>query len=709
MNFRYVVSGMLLATVALAACGDSELSTTAESATGGPVGQPPIGTTCDWTQYMGNTSHTGLRCAPLRGLQVLAVHKQDPDAAAQNAAAGFLQVHEGGVVTFGDFYAFPTHRGADPNDRSGDVWGVEIFRWVDGKPAHVGSVPSSWRAVDAAVASFGYVTNGYVQAMPLAIDAGKLIVPQESGKITRVDLTTGSVLSTVDPFGGTPFSGDARVTTAGGFTVTADGTLYYTAVAWPTGDVFLGEDFRGAWLVRVRSTGSTLVPWTQIAASSVGVPQRNDNCNWPFGTAGTPQPHSPDAVPPVFHCGMQRPEMNASIAIRPTDGHLVIATGGNNNIWERDLLDVDPVSLQPVRAYRMRERLLQGCGVRVPLTGSNDFGDTCDQITAHGTVHAGFAPDFNLPGSFRGDGIMDGYPFCLPNGDCGMSGYDFGFFGDGEFDARGAIELFHTDGSLSATNLDYGWEVTPALDGLGHLRQDHVILSALDSQAAVFSQSFDLLALSQIPIDDTANAVDMLSDQEIVDTDDNAYALDGNGHVYQIDAAGNVVDFVALPDPDTGAPVLSMDGLSSLLSFDGHGHLYVPYAGNVYVIGGTGVRRSPLSRSTVAALRRASPHALQAQAAKAAALVSQPIPTIPTIPNGKSDLVLAALAPESLAISSPQSTATSNEIECDPVFGCSGGGGGDSCSALCYVSADCVCGICLGADINKKRAGLCTR
>lgn len=57
-----------------------------------------------------------------------------------------------------------------------------------------------------------------------------------------------------------------------------------------------------------------------------------------------------------------------------------------------------------------------------------------------------------------------------------------------------------------------------------------------------------------------------------------------------------------------------------------------------------------------------------------------------------------------------QSVANSNEIDCDPIFGCTGGGGGgDSCSAPCYTSADCLCGICFGADVSRKHAGNCTR
>lgn len=56
-----------------------------------------------------------------------------------------------------------------------------------------------------------------------------------------------------------------------------------------------------------------------------------------------------------------------------------------------------------------------------------------------------------------------------------------------------------------------------------------------------------------------------------------------------------------------------------------------------------------------------------------------------------------------------ESVVSSKEIDCDPVAGCTGGGGGDSCSAPCYTSADCLCGICFGADVSRKHAGNCIR
>lgn len=676
------------------ACAVPSDASDEQEANSGPVSTPPgVGeASCDYPQNFGTTAHTGKVCRGLHGLEVLTPIPQDITAKITNAADGFLQIHEPAPLTSGNFLAFGTHAAGnldDPDDRSLDVSGVEIWRWSpsvtapDAHLVHVASVPSSWQSVDAAVRSFGYVTNGYMQQVPVAFAANALLVPQSSGRFARVNPSTGSTISTVDPFIGTPFSGDARLTTAGGLTVAADGTVYYTAVAWPLDPVRLGTDFRGAWLVRISPSGtSTIVPWTQIASAAVGIPQRNDNCVWPFGTGGTPGPTGPDSQPPLFHCGLQRPEMNAAIAIRPTDGHLIAYSAANNNIWDGWLIDVDPATLTSVRAYSTRERFLEGCGVRTPLTGSIDFGDDCNVITAGGTTHIGFAGDFNRPQSFRGDGIMDNYPFCTALGDCGIGGYIFGFFGDGEEDARGTIVMFHADGSVARINRDYGWEVTPSVDAQGRFHQDHVVLSQLDSQAAIYDgASFDLLLKSNIPIDFNANAVDLLDTQIPLDTEGRSYAVDANGHLYQMDSNGVVVDFVTLIDPDTG-DALSMDGLSSYFAWDRGGHLILSYAGWIWPIRSTGAQSEvPISREVLSALRTPSAKMRTSMAAKRQALTSVATPEPP-------DAGISARASMAQPIPNPHWQTGCDPA--DPFCGSNpGNGGGGGCSSSCATNWDC--------------------
>lgn len=650
---------LLLAAIATG-CGDTRFMEGDSEVNGGPIGTPPVGVgtaTCDWTQNMGGPSHLGKLCPAPHGLRLVGVLIQDPDAEAQasNPDTGFLQIHEGSPLTYGDFVAFPVHRGADPDDRSNDTWAVDIWRYLPSATAvhptltHVALVPSTWRAVDT-IRSFGFVTNGYVQQEPLAFAGGLLLVPQASGRVSKVDPATGNVLATIDPFEGSEFSGDLRLTTASGFSVRADGTLYYSATAWPTALVPTnGLDPRGSWLIEVKPSGAVrLAPWPQIASSSVGVPQRNDLCNWPFGTSNTPQATGPDSVPPKFGCGFQRPKLNSSIAIRPTDGHLMVYSAATNNIWSAWIIDVDPFTLQPVWAMPTREHFLQGCGVRIPLTNSPEWGDACDVITDHGRTHIGYAPDFNLPGSHRGNGIDDSYVFCTATGDCGVGGYDGGFaFLAGGYDARGTIILVHADGSIAAVNDEVGWGLTPSLDSLGRFRLDRDLFSdAFDFntgtigphpdtalQSAIYSTTFELTAISQIPVNFAETAIDLLAAQEPADKAGNAYTVDGSGILYQVGPDGSVRDAVPLIDPATGEQ-LSMETLQNYFAWgqgpDGTSRLYLSYAGKIWIFQTAGVdSAAPISAARLAALHAPNPKHALAIAAKMTASAKIQIPPPP--------------------------------------------------------------------------------
>jgi hypothetical protein len=113
-----------------------------------------------------------------------------------------------------------------------------------------------------------------------------------------------------------------------------------------------------------------------------------------------------------------------------------------------------------------------------------------------------------------------------------------------------------------------------------------------------------------------------------------------------------------------------MDGLSGYAAFDGYGHLFVTYAGNVYGIMSTGTQSvTPVARETVATLRRPSAALLASHAAKSSAIAKQSVPHPPT------------------------------EVECDPNVGCTdGGGGGDTCDRLCRSYSECCFGYsCIGA------------
>jgi hypothetical protein len=621
-----------------AACGTANTAEVESLATGGPVGTPSL---CDYPMALGTPDHVGRACPTLHGLRVAAVLPQYANAADSVAANGFVQSNEGPTLTMGDFVAVPTHAGTDAAFHVGDTWGIDLWKWSPSVLApgatlqHVAAGATSWLAVDTAVRSIGFTTNGYVQALMPAFANGRLYLPQASGRIAKIDPTTGATLSTIDPFSATPFSGDTRLTTAGGLTVAPGGTIYYTATAWPLGTPApFGADPRGSWLVRIAPDDSTtIVPWVEIASAAIGVTQRNDFCLWPFTTGGTPDATGPDSEPPQFHCGFQRPVLNAAPTIR-RDGQLILFSGGNNNIWEQYLIRVDAATLAPVGATALREHFHDACGVRIPLTGSGDFGDACDVITAGGTTHLGFDPEFNRPGSLRAGDLDSNNAFCLPDGSCGVGGYDGGFAFGGDYDARGAIDKIGFDGTLAATNEEFGWDVTPTVwahDGIVTLVQDRDLFSDLDMQVARYSSTFELESKSNVPIDFNATAIEFLDQNSPVDTDGHSYGYNANGHFYQFGADGQMTDLVALIDPATGAPC-AMDAVSGFMARDRAGRVYVPACGNVYVIESSGATSGRPDLGLAA--RVAAPTAAQrASSIRKMASVARAHDVVPPLPQ----------------------------------------------------------------------------
>jgi hypothetical protein len=605
----------------LSACTGG-VSTESASLEGGPVGGPVGSPTptpvsfCDSTQAFGTPSHTGRACPELTGLRVV----QDPDAGAENDASGFLQIHESPPLTWGDWVVIPSKRGfTSVDDRTTEVYSVQAFHWSPSATAPNATLVSAWSAdtdwssIDAVAGSLGSYTNGYVQQFAPAIANLSVYVPARAGTLRRVDILTGAELATIDPLAGTVFSGDDHVLVKSAVSTDDRGNLYYTVVALPS-DSNRAEQPRASWLVHVRPNNTTRVAeWSTIATSALGVPQTHDLCEYPFGIDGNPpfQPSGPNDRAPKFGCGTQRPALNSPVAIAP-NGHLWAHSYSNNAPGIVFLIEIDQTTLTPIRAADTRNHLLHGCGVRLPILQLPDgtFFGRCAAITANGTTNLGFDPTYNGPVRFQGGDIMDSAPAVAPNGDVTLGGYDDGFSFGGEFDARGALVTFHSDGSFAGKNERFGWEVTPSVvtrsDGSFSYLQDENLYSDLDLAVAQDAPDHSPQTRGQIAVDFDSVAIDWLDAHIPFGPGGDHYAVNGQGVLVKFDAAGAVAESVDLLDADGN--VLSMETLSGYYARDRHGRIYASYAGNVYVIDGgapvTSARRlrAELTPATRAAL-----------------------------------------------------------------------------------------------------------
>lgn len=543
---------------------------------------------CDYAQVYGNASHAGIACPEVVNMEVVKVITQDPDANAENDFSGFLQIHESAPLTSGDYVLVPSKSGyVNSLDRSPERYHVQAFRWSPSVTApgatleEAWKLDTDWQPVDGVIASFGYVTNGYVQQFQPAIANGSVYMPGRNGKIIRASLATGAVQAVINPFEGTPFDGDSRLLVNNAISFDALGNVYYTAVAWPLGTPNISAQPRGTWLVQVSPANTArLVEWDSIASPAVGVPGATDLCEFPFGTAGTPLATGPSSRAPRFGCGRQRPAINAPIAVDPRNGNLVAWSYANNAQGAAFLVEIDALTLTPIRAADTRDILLHGCGKRLRITGA-----ACNTITAGGTVNLGFDPAFNGPVRFRGIDLMASAPTVAPNGDWSIGSYDGGFAFGGNFDSRGAGIVFR-NGAFHAKNETFFWEVTPSVwehDGTFSYLQDRQQYSLIDLTVAQFSEGQAPEAIHQIPTDFSAVAIDFLDAHIPFGPTGDRYGVNGDGHLYKFTAASKgPVEVVALTNAD--GSVRSMETLAGYFARDRAGRIYASYAGNVYVI-----------------------------------------------------------------------------------------------------------------------------
>ena len=618
---------LAITSVTIMACGEPDVSYTDRA-----QASPAPGAICDYPQAFGNAPHAGLACPSIDGMRVAAAIVQDPDVVEENTQTGFLSIHESAPLTLGDYVVVPSKRGfTSVSDDNGfrpptETWFSAIYRWSPNVSApsaallHVADADTDWQPVDVIMGSFGSYTNGYVQGFFPAIVGSTIAVPAKFGRMNRVSLATGTVISTVDPFAGTAFSGDPTVIDVSGISVAKDGSVLYTVTAFPNAPgTDRSDDPRSSWLVRVKPDNSTqIVEWRALASTSIGVPGRDDACEYPFGTNGTPGPTGPNSRPPLFGCGFQRPGFNAPPAI-DDDGTIFVWSYANNAQGAAFIVALDGATLVPLRAMDTRGRLRHGCGVRLSATSG-----TCAVLTNGGTTNLGVDPNFNGSPRFRGEDLMDSAVSINGNFVC-IGSYDGGVSFGGGYDARGALVCFNKrTGAFATTNEEFGWEVTAS--GTSPLYQDRNLYSELDLGVATYALSFAPLAIGTVPVDFTANAVDFLDANIVHDAIGAFYGVNGNGHAYQFGADGSVLASVPLPGDD-GAPV-SMETLSGYWARDRAGRAYVSYAGRVYVLAG-GVGSTSATRTLVRPIQEQAAALRAGMAAKAMRAATSELPTPP--------------------------------------------------------------------------------
>jgi hypothetical protein len=600
---------------------------------------------CDWPQAFGTPDHAGRACPEVHGLTKVAEIVQDADWEAEVQSNGFLQVHEGPAVTWGDMLVVPVKsRFTDVDNQQTVQYGVAAYRWTPSIMApdrvleHVWDGDTDFVTVDGAVCSFGCMTNGNVQEHAIAIAHGSVYSPAAHGQFVRWSLASGKILSRIDPFVGTPIGGDARLTVDNAPMVDAAGNVYYTATAWPLGPTPFGAQPRGSWLVKLFPDDTfRVVDWTPdnviklggtpIANPSVGVPLFADaTCEIAFGSRGTPRASGPDSKPQLGLCATQRPALNAPVAYSAATNHLYLYSYSNNSRAVAFIIEVDADTLLPIRAADLRDNDLEyACGVRLNVATFPG----CDVITAGGTRNIGNDPDFNGRVHLRTPAdIMDNAVSVSPDGRLWTLGsYDGGFAFEpvGGYDAQSASIMFGADGRFLASNSEFNWEVTtswkpifgfhattpsPVVTGY-QIYQDRGLYNLGHLGVATYDDRYHLLSVGEAP--------DQLFG-DFVDTNipfgpaGDHYGVTEFGVLYKLDDRSQIVETLQILDEP-------IEVLSGQISRDRMGDLIVSNAGRIHVIASSQTRSRTMSLAVAApspsvVTRMAAGRAAKARAAR---------------------------------------------------------------------------------------------
>jgi hypothetical protein len=544
---------------------------------------------CNWPQWGSDPGHTGQACKGTRHFDRIAAHRTfDPfteeekaDALAIQGAPALFTHYQSPLLVGNDVYMEfksgdytsctedPVNCG--PFGWNSQVWTEKKMHWQGGQLVEDWTFASDWKPEPGQFAFWEPVFHAVVSG-------NFLYVPGRAGGVHKLDRHTGRKLATIALPGG-----DDQTYVAGGLAADNHGNIYYNALALDATNPFLPP--RGAWLVKVSANNT--VKTAAFATIAVGAPAADALCLGQFTAAQRPWPPSPDAVPPSFPCGPQRPPLNVTPAIR-ADGMVVTISTAHNARRYMSVVAVNS-DLSPKWNTSLRDFLNDGCGVTVPINAPP--GTTDPALLGNCRIGAtpGVEPATNQrPAGFASDQASSS-PVILPDG-----GVLFGAF-TAYNGFRGHTFKLDKHGQKVAS-YDFGWDLTPAIyrhDGTysiiikdNHYIEQDFYMSQLDSnlQLEWSYKGTNPLNCHRNP-DNTVVCVDdgqhpkgyeWCVNAPAVDRDGNVYANSEDGWVYKIGQGGVEKDRMFLLE--------SLGAAYTPISLDHKGRLYSLNGGDLFVI-----------------------------------------------------------------------------------------------------------------------------
>jgi hypothetical protein len=387
---------------------------------------------------------------PVYGAPILTAHYQSTLIDGDS----FYMVKESGVYPscdppgnwlFGD--------ACGPNAWDQIQWNVVRFDWQQDQAEPVWSFWTDWKPEPNATnfISGGPGLLGWEPVFHPALTNGYLYVPGAAGTVWKVNKSTGTAVSHINPFAAGSVD-PASTFVSSPLTADAQGDVIYNVI----------ELNMSAWLVKVAPNDAvTTVTYATLVPNVPPPPNAPpgfcpDTFFLTYGPDSLPWPPSVTAVPTFSLCGSQRPGVNVAPAVAP-DGTIYTVSVADFDNMAAYLVAVNP-DLTLKWAASLQNRLTDGCGVLLPIAGPGvtDLPNSC----RYGTT-VGVDPTTNAKGSGIVSDQASSSPTVLPDGSVIFAATDNYNYGRGH--------LFHFDAQGNYLNaFTFGWDSTP-----GVYRHDH--------------------------------------------------------------------------------------------------------------------------------------------------------------------------------------------------------------------------------------------
>ncbi len=421
-----------------------------------------------WPQWGQNQQHQGF--VPTLGqaaTSVLADKIYDPFTAAEERdAGGTLLVHYQVPLLEGNdvFMEFKTGRFIECDPVTGNpppgetdcgqsawntqIWNQKRLHWEAGQLVEKWNFQSDWKAVRIELAQWEPVYHA-------VLANGFVYDPGFGGSVFKLDRGDGTVVSRIQPFGGTL---DPTTFVAGPLSADSSGNVYYNAIKFTDQTIGVYPGLVNSWLVKIAPDDTvSMVSYPTLLAGIA--PAATAPCERSFSVFTLPWPPSPTSAPRTGICGAQRPGLNIAPAIgsdgtiyTASRGHGSLASFGSTGDRASFVVAVNP-DLTLKWATSLQHTLNDGCGVLVPIASSS----TPEKGKCRNAANFGVDPSTNRRGSGR---ILDAgtsSPVVLPDGNVYFGAYTRYNIARGH-----AYKLRGSDGGILA-DYDFGWDDTQAV------------------------------------------------------------------------------------------------------------------------------------------------------------------------------------------------------------------------------------------------------